>query len=273
MTTETRNTSIDRLLHRPRAASRRAAGRTRRRGLDRRRDPHRAGRDLPAAKHGRAVSAKLVGAVHPAPGAGFVRRVVYRVSRQRTLQRQGARFVGGRVGLHGHRVRLPVQSQLQPAAARHFDRGRCRHPVQHRAARLTHFQARSTMKHSLTFIAVGLIAISLIGCASPAQSIAEPAATASPIVSATSTPVVAASDAPIKLEDCTIGTAAAKCGTYRVYENRSAGSGRQIDLKIAVLPATTDRRRTRSAVLLRGRPRRRGHRCRPHAQNRIPQVE
>ena len=96
------------------------------------------------------------------------------------------------------------------------------------------------MKHLLTFIAVGLIAIGLIGCASPVQSIAEPAATASPIVSATSTPVVTQA-APIKLDDCTIGSASAKCGTYQVYENRSAGSGRQIDLKIAVLPATTDR--------------------------------
>ncbi len=31
-----------------------------------------------------------------------------------------------------------------------------------------------------------------------------------------------------------------QCGTYRVYENRSANSGRQIDLKIAVLSATSN---------------------------------
>jgi pimeloyl-ACP methyl ester carboxylesterase len=103
------------------------------------------------------------------------------------------------------------------------------------------------MKHILTFIAGGLIAISLIGCASPAQSIAEPTATTSPIVSATATTTAAPTATPhpqrtwpIELEDCTIGSAAAKCGTYRVSENRSAGSGRQIDLRIAVLPATTD---------------------------------
>ena len=103
------------------------------------------------------------------------------------------------------------------------------------------------MKHLLTFIAVGLIASGLIGCASPAQSIAEPTATANPIVSATATTTAAPIATPhlqrtwpIELEDCTIGSAAAKCGTYRVYENRSANSGRQIDLKIAVLPATTD---------------------------------
>ena len=113
------------------------------------------------------------------------------------------------------------------------------------------------MKHLLTYIAVGLIASGLIGCASPAQSIAQPAATASPIVSASPTPEVtptaitpatAAPTAttqpqrswPMKLEDCTIGNVAAKCGTYRVYENRSVGSGRQIDLNIVVLPATSD---------------------------------
>jgi hypothetical protein len=95
------------------------------------------------------------------------------------------------------------------------------------------------MKHLLTLCTLAVIALTVIGCASPAQSTTEPTATASPIVSATSTPA-AAQAAPIKLDDCTIGTAAAKCGTYRVYENRSANSGRQIDLKIAVLPATTD---------------------------------
>jgi len=33
---------------------------------------------------------------------------------------------------------------------------------------------------------------------------------------------------------------AAKCGTLTVFEDRSARSGRQIDLRIAVLPATGD---------------------------------
>lgn len=107
------------------------------------------------------------------------------------------------------------------------------------------------MKQALTLIVAGLIALSLIGCASPVQSSAEPVAPASPIVSATATvaaTTVAAPTAtpqpqrswPIKLEDCTIGSATAKCGTYRVYENRSANSGRQIDLNIVVLPATSD---------------------------------
>jgi hypothetical protein len=103
------------------------------------------------------------------------------------------------------------------------------------------------MKRILTCVAVSLVAISLIGCASSAQPIAEPTATANPIVSATATTTAAPTatphpqrTCPIELGDCTIGSAAAKCGTYRVYENRSAGSGRQIDLRIAVLPATTD---------------------------------
>ncbi len=101
------------------------------------------------------------------------------------------------------------------------------------------------MKYILMLIASGLIAIALIGCAGSAQSITVPAVTASPIATATPTivvtPTVAAPrSAAIQLEDCTIGNVEAQCGTYRVYENRSANSGRQIDLKIAVLPATTD---------------------------------
>jgi pimeloyl-ACP methyl ester carboxylesterase len=111
------------------------------------------------------------------------------------------------------------------------------------------------MKHLLTLSTLAVIALTVIGCASPAQSLAEPAATASPIVSATA-PTVATATAPataaptattqpqrswpIKLEDCTMSGVAARCGTYRVYENRSAHSGRQIDLNIAVLPATAD---------------------------------
>jgi pimeloyl-ACP methyl ester carboxylesterase len=117
------------------------------------------------------------------------------------------------------------------------------------------------MKHLLTSIAVGLIAIGLIGCASPVQSSAEPTATANPIVSATATTTAAPTATPrpqrswpIKLEDCTIGSAAAKCGTYRVYENRSAHSGRQIDLKIAVLPATTDQVEPDPLVYFAGGP-------------------
>jgi pimeloyl-ACP methyl ester carboxylesterase len=101
------------------------------------------------------------------------------------------------------------------------------------------------MKHLLTLSTLAVIALTVIGCASPAQSISEPTATASPIVPPTSTltvtpSVTALRSAAIQFEDCVIGTASAKCGTYRVYENRSAQSGRQIDLNIAVLPATTD---------------------------------
>ncbi len=102
------------------------------------------------------------------------------------------------------------------------------------------------MKHLLTIVA-GLLAIGLSACTATAtQPMNELAATANPIVSATpvaaSTPSAETQGSPsIKLEPCTIGAASANCGTYRVYENRSANSGRQIDLKIAVLPATTDR--------------------------------
>ena len=87
-----------------------------------------------------------------------------------------------------------------------------------------------------------LLVFGLSACAGTAQPTIEPTVVASPIVPATSTPKVAPSmhgsgptASSIRLEDCTIGTALARCGTYRVYENRSAHSGRQIDLKIAVL--------------------------------------
>jgi pimeloyl-ACP methyl ester carboxylesterase len=47
-------------------------------------------------------------------------------------------------------------------------------------------------------------------------------------------------EATFKLEACTFGSVWAKCGTYRVYEDRSARAGRQIELRIAVLPAKSD---------------------------------
>jgi pimeloyl-ACP methyl ester carboxylesterase len=104
------------------------------------------------------------------------------------------------------------------------------------------------MKHLRILIAVGLLVIALSACTTTAaQAPHEPAAPASPIASVTSTPAAAPTATalpqrswPIQLDDCMLGHAAAKCGTYRVYENRSARSGRQIDLKLAVLPATGD---------------------------------
>ena len=81
---------------------------------------------------------------------------------------------------------------------------------------------------------LALIASSLSGCASPIAL-----ATSTPETAPTATAATQRSSS-ITLEDCVIGNAAAQCGTYRVYENRSAHSGRQIDLKIAVLPATGD---------------------------------
>jgi pimeloyl-ACP methyl ester carboxylesterase len=102
------------------------------------------------------------------------------------------------------------------------------------------------MKYWQTLIAVAIvIALGLIGCASTAQPITTAAATASPTTPFASTPEVAPTataatrrSSSIKLEECPIGSAWAQCGTHRVYENRSANSGRQIDLKIVVLPAT-----------------------------------
>lgn len=74
----------------------------------------------------------------------------------------------------------------------------------------------------------------------PAATVAAPTQLAATL-SAAATPTAAAmGEAQIKLEACTIGNAQARCGTHRVYENRSTRAGRQIDLKIVVLPATGD---------------------------------
>jgi pimeloyl-ACP methyl ester carboxylesterase len=50
-----------------------------------------------------------------------------------------------------------------------------------------------------------------------------------------------AQPASIKLERCYIGSTIACCGTYRVFENCLAQCGRQIELNVAVLPATGDK--------------------------------
>ncbi len=104
-------------------------------------------------------------------------------------------------------------------------------------------------QHHFLFVSVSLfwLAINLSACAGTAQATIEPPVAASQSVPATATAKVAPTatalpqrSSSIKLENCTIGAATAQCGTYRVYENRSTHSGRQIDLKIAVLPATGD---------------------------------
>ncbi len=49
----------------------------------------------------------------------------------------------------------------------------------------------------------------------------------------------AGADALLPLEPCTLsGTAGALCGTLRVWEDRDARAGRQIDLRVAVIRAT-----------------------------------
>jgi pimeloyl-ACP methyl ester carboxylesterase len=114
------------------------------------------------------------------------------------------------------------------------------------ATRLINFYQGSTnMKLLRTIIVLGILSIGLSACVATAQSAIEPTAAASPTAPATSTPEVtptataaAQRTSSIKLGNCSIGFTRAKCGTYRVYENRSTMSGRQINLKIAVLPAT-----------------------------------
>ena len=100
------------------------------------------------------------------------------------------------------------------------------------------------MRHALLLLALCLFV--LAACTGQPAAVS-PTLQSPTLAPATSTPEVAPTAAiattrswSIKLEDCTIGNVTVQCGTYRVYENRSANSGRQIDLKIAVLPATGD---------------------------------
>lgn len=59
----------------------------------------------------------------------------------------------------------------------------------------------------------------------------------------------------VVLSDCQIqGVVNAKCGTLAVYENRATKTGRMIDLKIVVLPATGDKREPDPLIYFAGGP-------------------
>jgi pimeloyl-ACP methyl ester carboxylesterase len=66
-------------------------------------------------------------------------------------------------------------------------------------------------------------------------------------------PVVALHDCELSASGTTFRYAA-RCGTLTVFEDRSAGSGRQIDLRIAVLPATGNTVAPDPLFLLAGGP-------------------
>ena len=74
------------------------------------------------------------------------------------------------------------------------------------------------------------------------------------------TPPSTTSGLGIPLEDCRLSMAgvpmqvSARCGTVEVFENREAGSGRKIALKVAVLPATSQNRADDALFLLAGGP-------------------
>ena len=67
---------------------------------------------------------------------------------------------------------------------------------------------------------------------------------------------LAQSDDRLKLEDCVVpGTEMqARCGSYTVFENRSARSGRTIDLNIIILPARNGEARPDPVFYLVGGP-------------------
>jgi pimeloyl-ACP methyl ester carboxylesterase len=55
------------------------------------------------------------------------------------------------------------------------------------------------------------------------------------------TPTASSPPGPsIHLEPCQLGSREAQCGTLKVYENRTARSGRMIDLRVAIIKAQSD---------------------------------
>ena len=59
----------------------------------------------------------------------------------------------------------------------------------------------------------------------------------------------------VVLSDCQVqGAGNAKCGTLAVYENRATKTGRMINLKIVVLPATGDKREPDPFIYFAGGP-------------------
>jgi pimeloyl-ACP methyl ester carboxylesterase len=125
---------------------------------------------------------------------------------------------------------------------------------------------------STRWLVMGLVAlIVLAGCvtpASPARPTAGPAqapalrsanaeaATPSSGSSAPAPTVSAATARPgIDLKPCTVGSLPnALCGTLSVYENRAAATGRQINLRMTVIPASGTDRRADPIFYLAGGP-------------------
>ena len=75
--------------------------------------------------------------------------------------------------------------------------------------------------------------ILLAACSSTATNPMPSTATVSPTATLPQNP-------SITLEPCTLGNTPARCGTLRVYENRTARSGRMIDLRVAVIKAQSE---------------------------------
>jgi pimeloyl-ACP methyl ester carboxylesterase len=81
-------------------------------------------------------------------------------------------------------------------------------------------------------------------------------ATALLILITSASPLPGQQDQRLTLEDCVIPNtqAPARCGTYTVYENRAAGSGRTIDLNVMVIPARSGDPRPDPVFYLAGGP-------------------
>jgi pimeloyl-ACP methyl ester carboxylesterase len=106
------------------------------------------------------------------------------------------------------------------------------------------------------------LALSLLLAASTAPSATDPAASAGPAKTPEPPTLPAAAEVSaspppkLVLGDCPAGEFPpdARCGTYEVFENRDAQSGRKITLQVVVLPATGTPRRDDPVTYFAGGP-------------------
>ncbi|CAN5624489.1 hypothetical protein BH20VER1_BH20VER1_17950 [soil metagenome] len=67
-------------------------------------------------------------------------------------------------------------------------------------------------------------------------------------------PARAFEPARVELKPCSVDEVEATCGTFEVFENRAAASGRRIALKVVVLPATGPEKQPDPLFILAGGP-------------------
>jgi pimeloyl-ACP methyl ester carboxylesterase len=103
---------------------------------------------------------------------------------------------------------------------------------------------------------LGALAIVAVagGCVASSSATASPTAVASkPSEPSQPSPSIRG-DGDLRLDDCSYGGAPARCGTFRVPEDRSKAHGRRIDLRVVIVPAGSPDRAEEPLFFLSGGP-------------------